>query len=197
MLGGAATWPLAARAQQAIPLIGFMSGRAPETDTHLVAAFRQGLREQGFVEAETVAIEFRWARGEYDRLPELAAELVALRVAVLAALGGDVSGTAAKQATSTIPIVFGSGGDPVKTGLVESFGRPGGNATGYTLLTNEMESKRVGLLHELIPGLNLFGALINPHFAPTARQFQQIEEATRTIGLNVLVAKRQQRCRAR
>jgi putative ABC transport system substrate-binding protein len=188
MLGGAATWPLAARAQQAIPLIGFMSGRAPETDTHLVAAFRQGLREQGFVEAETVAIEFRWARGEYDRLPELAAELVALRVAVLAALGGDVSGTAAKQATSTIPIVFGSGGDPVKTGLVESFGRPGGNATGYTLLTNEMESKRVGLLHELIPGLNLFGALINPHFAPTARQLQQIEEATRTIGLNVLVA---------
>src|SRR5437764_15489802 len=104
LVSSAVAWPLAVRAQQAIPLIGFMSCRAPETDTHLVAAFRQGLREQGFVEAETVAIEFRWARGEYDRLPELAAELVALRVAVLAALGGDVSGTAAKQATSTIPI---------------------------------------------------------------------------------------------
>src|SRR4051794_13389307 len=113
LLGGGAALPLGARAQQANPLIGVMSGRAPETDTHLVAAFRQGLREQGFVEGETVAIEFRWARGEYDRLPQLAAELVALRVAVLTALGGDVSGIAAKQATSTIPIVFGSGGDPV------------------------------------------------------------------------------------
>jgi ABC-type uncharacterized transport system substrate-binding protein len=188
LLGSAAAWPVAAHTQQAMPLIGFMSGRAPETDTHLVSAFRQGLREQGFIEGETVAMEFRWARGQYDRLPELAAELVALRVAVLAALGGDVSGKAAKEATSTIPIVFGSGGDPVKTGLVESFSRPGGNATGYTLLTNQMETKRVGLLHELVPGVNLFGAVINPHFAPTERQLQQIEDATRTIGLHVFVA---------
>ena len=189
LLGGAAlAWPLGARAQQAIPLIGFMSGRAPETDTHLLAAFRQGLREQGFVEGENVATEFRWARGEYDRLPALAAELVALRVAVLAALGGDLSGAAAKDATSTIPIVFGSGGDPVKTGLVESFGRPGGNATGYTLLTNQMETKRVGLLHELVPGVALLGALINPNFLPAARQLQQIEEATRTIGLQLFAA---------
>lgn len=110
LLGGAAAWPFAARAQQASPLIGFMSGRAPETDTHLVSAFREGLREQGFVEGQNVAIEFRWARGDYDRLPVLAAQLVAMPIAVLAALGGDLSGAAAKQATSTIPIVFGSGG---------------------------------------------------------------------------------------
>jgi putative ABC transport system substrate-binding protein len=188
ILGGTAVWPLVARAQQAIPVIGFMSGRAPETDTHIVAAFREGLGEQGFVEGQNLAIEFRWARGEYGRLPALAAELVALRVAVLAALGGDLSGAAAKRATSTIPIVFGSGGDPVQTGLVESFGRPGGNATGYTFLTNQMESKRVGLLHELLPSVGLVGALVNPNFAPAARQSQQIEDAARTVGLQVFVA---------
>jgi putative ABC transport system substrate-binding protein len=165
-----------------------MSGRAPETDTHLVAAVREGLREQGFVEGQNLAIEFRWARGEYERLPALAAELVALRVAVLAALGGDSSGAAAKQATSTIPIVFGSGGDPVKSGLVESFGRPGGNLTGYTLLTSQMETKRVGLLRELVPSVRSFGALINPHFDPSARQLQQIESAARTLGVHVFVA---------
>jgi putative tryptophan/tyrosine transport system substrate-binding protein len=184
----AALGPIAVRAQQAIPLIGFMSGRAPETDTHLVAAVREGLREQGFVEGHNLAIEFRWARGDYERLPALAAELVALRVAVLAALGGDSSGMAAKQATSTIPVVFGGGGDPVKGGLVESFGRPGGNLTGYTLLTNQMESKRVGLLHELLPSVGVFGALINPRFDPAARQLQQIEDATRTLGVQVFAA---------
>jgi putative tryptophan/tyrosine transport system substrate-binding protein len=189
LVGGAAAWPIATRAQKpTMPVIGFMSGRAPETDTHLLAAFRQGLREQGFVEGENVAIEFRWARGDYERLPLLAAELVALRVAVLAALGGDLSGAAAKGATSIIPIVFGRGGDPIKSGLVESFGRPGGNATGYTMLTNQMETKRVGLLHELVPGVTLFGALINPNFAPTARQLQQFEDATRTIGMQLFVA---------
>jgi putative ABC transport system substrate-binding protein len=151
LLGGAAVaWPLAARAQQAIPVIGFMSGRAPETDMHLIAAFREGLREQGFVEGKNFAIEFRWARGDYERLPTLAAELVALRVDVLAAVGGDHSAAAAKQATSTIPVVFGVGGDPIKSGLVDSFSHPGGNLTGYTLLTSQMETKRVGLLHELV-----------------------------------------------
>jgi putative ABC transport system substrate-binding protein len=188
LLGGTAAWPVAARAQQAVPVIGFMSGRAPETDSHLLAAFRDGLREQGFVEGQNVAIEFRWARGDYDRLPAFAAELVALRIAVLAALGGDLSGHAAKGATSTIPIVFGSGSDPVKTGMVESFSRPGGNVTGYSLLTNQMESKRVGLLHELVPDMRLLGALINPHFMPSAQQAQQVEHATRTIGLQLLIA---------
>jgi putative ABC transport system substrate-binding protein len=189
LLGGAAAWPVAARAQQDIPLVGFMSGRASETDTHLVAAVREGLRDHGFIEGQNLRIEFRWARGEYERLPALAAELVALRVAVLVALGGDSSAAAARQATATIPIVFGSGSDPVKVGLVESLSRPGGNATGYTLLTNQMETKRVGLLHELVPGVAFFGALLNPHFPPVADQLRQIEEATRTIGLQLLVTK--------
>src|SRR5580693_1838186 len=145
LLGGAtAAWPLVAQAQQpAIPVIGFMSGRSPVDSTHLVSAFRQGLAETGFVEGQTVTIEFRWAHGDYDRLPVLAADLVSRKVAVLVGVGGDVSALAAKKATSTIPIVFGMGTDPVKVGLVASFNRPGGNATGFTLWTSEMESKRL------------------------------------------------------
>jgi len=126
LLGGAAiTWPRAAPAQQpAVPVIGFMSGRSPDDSMHLVAAFREGLGEAGFVEGQNVAIEYRWALGHYDRLPVLAAELVSRRVAVLAALGGELSALAGKQATSTIPIVAGIGGDPVRSGLVESISRP-------------------------------------------------------------------------
>jgi putative ABC transport system substrate-binding protein len=132
LLGGAAAgWPLAARAQQTpMPLIGFMSGRSPEDSAHLVTAFRQGLSDIGFVESQNIAIEFRWARGQYDRLPALAADLVGRRVAVLAAVGGDLSSFAAKQATSTIPIVFGMGADPVLAGLVDSFNQPGGTRPG-------------------------------------------------------------------
>ena len=126
----AAAWPLAARAQQSMPVIGFMSARSPEDSVHLLEAFRRGLKEGGFVEGQNVVIEFRWARGEYDRLPEMAADLVSRRVSVLTAVGGDPSPRAAKRATSTIPIVFGIGGDPVRDGLVESFNRPGGNVTG-------------------------------------------------------------------
>src|SRR5262249_33118925 len=151
LIGSAAAWPLAARAQQsAVPVIGFMSGRSPDGSKHLLVAFHQGLAEQGFVEGKNVAVEYRWALGEYDKLPALAAHLVERRVAVLAAVGGDVSARAAKQATSTIPIVFGSGADPVKTGLVKSLSKPEGNATGYTLLTNTLEPKRLGLLHDLL-----------------------------------------------
>ena len=147
LLGGAAAWPVAARAQQpAMPVIGFMSGRAPEDSSYLVDAFRQGLIQSGFVEGRNVAVEFRWAHGDYDRLPALAAELVGRNVAVLVGVGGDNSAVAAKAATSTIPIVFGMGGDPIKAGLVESLNRPGGNATGFTLLTNQLEPKRVGLM---------------------------------------------------
>jgi putative ABC transport system substrate-binding protein len=164
LLGGAAIGrPLAARAHQpAMPVVGFMSGRSPEDSVHLVASFRQGLREGGFVERQNVAIEYRWARGDYGQLPALAAELVKLRVNVLAGVGGDPSARAAKAATSIIPVVFGMGGDPIKAGLVESLNRPGGNATGFTILTNEMEPKRLGLLHELVPGIPLFGAILNP-----------------------------------
>jgi putative ABC transport system substrate-binding protein len=171
LLGGAAAaWPLAARAQQpAMPVIGFMSARSPEDSAYLLEAFRRGLKEGGFVEGQNVAIEFRWACGDYSRLPALAADLVSRRVNVIAAVGGDFSPIAAKRATSTIPIVFGMGGDPVEAGLVASFNRPGGNMTDATLLTNLMEPKRLGLLRELAPGVPLFGALINPNFPPVAR----------------------------
>ena len=191
LLGGAAApWPLAARAQQpAMPVIGFMSARSPEDSVHLLEAFRRGLKEGGFVEGENVAVQFRWARGDYSRLPALAADLVGRQVAVIVAAGGDPSGLAAKSATPIIPIVFGIGGDPVKAGLVSSFSRPGGNVTGVTLLTSLMEPKRLGVLRDLVPGVALIGVLINPDFPPAALQLQQVEEAARAIGQRIVIAK--------
>jgi putative ABC transport system substrate-binding protein len=187
---GAVAWPLAARAQQpAMPVIGFMSGRSPDDSAHLVAAFRQGLGETGFVEGQNVAFEFRWARGQFNQLPVLAADLVSRRVAVLVGLGGDASALTAKQATSTIPVVFVMGGDPTKAGLVASFNRPGGNVTGFTGLTTEMGPKRLGLLHELVPKVPLIGVLLNPSFPPAAIQLQQLEQAARTIGQRLFVSK--------
>jgi putative ABC transport system substrate-binding protein len=183
------TWPLAGRAQQALPVIGFMSGRSPEDSAHLVAAFRQGLTDGGFVEGQNGIIEYRWGLGQYDRMNALAADLVNRGVAVLVGVGGDVSALAAKQATSTIPIVFGGGGDPVKAGLADSLGRPGGNATGFTLLTNEMEPKRLGMLHDLMPAATAIGALLNPSFPPAARQMQDLEKAAQIIGQRVLMFK--------
>ena len=166
-----------------------MSGRSPEDSVQLVAAFLQSLREAGFVDGQNVAIEYRWGLGQYDRMPALAADLVNRRVAVLVGLGGDVSAVAAKRATSTIPVVFGMGGDPVKAGLVESLNRPGGNATGFTLLTNEMEPKRLGMLHDLVPGAAVIGVLMNPNFPPAAQQLQDIEEAAQKIGQRLFVSK--------
>ena len=187
--GSAAAWPLAARAQQAaMPVIGFLSSRSPEDSSHLVHAFAAGLAEGDYVEGRNLSIESRWARGRYDLLPAMAAELVSRRVAVLTTAGGEPSALAAKRATSTIPIVFGIGGDPVTLGLVESFSRPGGNATGVTLLTNLMEPKRLGLLRELVPGVPLIGVLLNPKFAPASRQLQQVEEAARSINQRIRVA---------
>src|SRR5215467_14143736 len=189
LLGGAAAWPLAARAQQApMPVIGFLSSRSPEDSAHLVPAFAAGLAEGDYVEGRNLSIEFRWARGRYDLLPAMAAELVSRRVAVLTTAGGEPSGLAAKAATATIPIVFGIGGDPVALGLVESFSRPGRNATGVTLLTNLMEPKRLGLLRELVPGVPLIGVLLNPKFAPASRQLQQVQEAACSIDQGILVA---------
>jgi len=189
MFGSAAAiWPLAARAQQVLPVIGFMSSRAPEDSEHLVAAFRRGLREGGFVEGQNVAIEFRWARGDYDRLPAIAAELVNRGVSVLTTAGGDPAALAAKRTTSTIPIVFGLGGDPVSAGLVQSFNRPGGNATGVTLLTTLMEPKRLGLLREVVPGVPLVGVLLNPKFPTAPRQLREIEDAARKIDQRIIVA---------
>ena len=190
LLGGAAAWPLVARAQQtAMPVIGFLSSRSPEDSAHLIPAFAAGLAEGEYVEGQNLAIEFRWARGRYDLLPAMAAELVTRGVAVLTTAGGEPSALAAKRATSTIPIVFGIGGDPVALGLVASFSRPGGNATGVTLLTNLMEPKRLGLLRELAPGVPLIGVLLNPKFAPASRQLQQVEETARSIDQRILVAK--------
>ena len=142
-----------------------------------------------WLEGESIGIEYRWANGDYDRLPGFASDLLQRKVLVLVAVGGDSSPRAAKQATSTVPIVFGMGGDPIQAGLVASFNRPGGNATGYTLLTNEMEPKRIGLLHELVPGASLLGALINPSFPPAARQLEDIENAIRSIKQNLFVAR--------
>jgi len=190
LVGGAAAWPVAAPAQQsAMPVIGFMSGRAFEDSAHLVAAFREGLAEEGFVERQNIAIEFRWADGDYDRLPALAADLVNRRVAVLVAVGGDVSAVVASKATKTIPVVFGMGGDPVKAGMVASFNRPGGNVTGYTLWTSEMESKRLGLLRELVPGTPLIGILINPRFPPTVQELDDLEPAAKGVGQQLFVAR--------
>jgi putative ABC transport system substrate-binding protein len=172
-----------------MPVIGFMSARSAEDSPHLLDAFRRGLAEGGFVERQNVAIEFRWAQGQYDRLPAMATDLVSRRVAVLAAVGGEPSALAAKRATSTIPIVFGIGGDPVSAGLVESLNRPGGNVTGATLLTTLMEPKRFGLLRELAPTAVLVGILLNPTFPPAARQLQEIEETARTINRRIIVAK--------
>jgi putative tryptophan/tyrosine transport system substrate-binding protein len=189
-LGGAAVaWPLAARGQQAaMPVIGFMSGRSPEDSAHLVTAFRKGLADTGFIEGQNIAIEFRWAQGDYDRLPALAIDLVSRGVAVLVGVGGDVSALAAKRATATIPVVFGMGGDPIKAGLVASFNRPDGNVTGFTLWTNEMESKRLGLLRQLVPGVPLIGILVNPTFPPAAVQLDELERAAKGVNQRLFVA---------
>jgi putative ABC transport system substrate-binding protein len=183
-------WPLVARAQQpAMPVIGFMSGRSPDDSTHLLAAFHQGLAEAGFTEGKNVTIEYRWALGQYDRLPALAADLVKQRVAVLVAVGGDPSAGAAKQATSTIPVVFGIGGDPVKAGLVRSLARPGGNATGYTLLSPLLEPKRLGMLHDLVPDASVIGVLVNIGFAPAEAQLTTLEKAAETLAQRIEIFK--------
>ena len=181
LIGGAAAWPLAARGQQANPVVGFLSSLSPDSTKHLVAAFQKGLSESGFQEGHNVTVEYRWADGEYGRLPEFAADLVQRGVAVLAATGGEPSALAAKAATSTIPIVFTIGGDPVKVGLVGSLNRPGGNTTGVSLLTNLAETKRLGLLNDAVPA-GVFGVLINPNFQGAPDQSREVEVAGRAIG---------------
>jgi putative tryptophan/tyrosine transport system substrate-binding protein len=177
-----AAWPLAAWAQQkSLPVIGFMSSRSPEDSQSVVTGFRKGLSEGGIIEGKNVVIDFRWARGDFGRLPALAAELVRDRVAVIVAAGGAPSALAAKAATSTIPIVFVSS-DPIKEGLVASLNRPGGNATGVYNLVNELEAKQLGLLHELFPGAAQFGVLLNPKYASAESQAAELRAAASIIG---------------
>jgi len=188
LLGSAAVWPLAARAQQPeVPLVGWLNARSPDDAAHLVAAFRRGLGEAGFIEGQNVMIEYRWALGQYDRLPVMAAELVRRPVTVIASAGGEPAALAAKAATSTIPIVFVIGGDPVKQGLAASLSRPGGNSTGISVLTSTLEPKRLGLLRELVPRAETIGVLLNPNFPPFESQLRDVQEAARAINLQIHV----------
>ena len=186
VVGSITVWPLVAQAQQpGTPVIGFLSSRSPNESKHVLAAFHKGLSDAGFIEGTNVAVEYRWALGEYEKLPALAADLVRRNVAVIAAVGGDVSARAAEQATSAIPIVFGAGSDVVRAGLVKSLSKPEGNATGFTLLTNDLEPKRLGLLHDLLPKADVVGVLYDPNFPPAVDQLAAIEKAAETIALRV------------
>jgi putative ABC transport system substrate-binding protein len=189
LLGGAAAaWPLAARAQQsAMPVVGFLGTASPRPFAHLVAGFRRGLQETGFVEDRSVVIEYRWAEGQYDRVPALVADLVRRQVAVIVTVGGETSAAAAKAATETIPIVFNVGSDPVKIGLVASLARPGGNATGVNIFTIELVEKRLGLLLDLIPTASSIAILVNPDFVPAAANASEAEAAARAVGKQVVI----------
>jgi putative tryptophan/tyrosine transport system substrate-binding protein len=188
LLGGAAAWPQAARPQQKTrPVIGFLSATSPEPLAPFVAAFRQGLSETGYVEGQNVTIEYRWAEGHYDRLPALAADLVDRKVDVIASTGGVSAALAARETTSTIPIVFIIGGDPVEQGLVTNLARPGGNLTGFSLLGGELIPKRLELLSELVPQARVIALLVNPNMADTDRIIRDVQEAASTKGVQLHV----------
>jgi putative ABC transport system substrate-binding protein len=186
--GAAAAWPLAARAQQAaMPLVGYLNSGSPEQSAADTAAFRKGLSEPGYVEGRNVAIEYRWAHNDYARLPELAADLVGRRVAVIAALNATATALAAKGATTTIPIVFVNGSDPVQNGLVASLNRPGGNITGVTGMNVAIGAKRLGLLHELLPRAARFAVLVNPNNSSAEVQTEDMQKAATAIGREIEV----------
>jgi putative tryptophan/tyrosine transport system substrate-binding protein len=188
-VGSAAVLPTVAFAQERpLPVIGFLNSRSEDDTIHLLAAFHRGLSEYGYVGGQTVTIEYQWALGQYDRLPALASELVRRPVALLAAAGGEPSALAAKAATSTIPIVFAVGGDPVQLRLVASYNRPGANATGISGMTSTLESKRLGLLHQLVPKAASIGVLLNSAFPPATQQMREVQEAARAIGRPIQVA---------
>ena len=177
-------WPLIARAQQAaMPVIGFLNSSAPETFTSLLASFRQGLSEGGYVEGQNVAIEYRWAEGAYERLPALATDLVRRKVAVIIA-GAPPAVVAAKAATTTVPIVFTSGGNPVELGFVSSLSHPGGNVTGVSFLTNELGGKRLELLRELVPAATSVGLLVNPTRPSFQSEVKTAQQAAPALGVS-------------
>ena len=187
LLGGAAvTWPLTAQAQKpAMPVVGYFYSGTRENSSYMVSAFREGLNKSGFSEGQNVAMEYRWANNEPERLPELAADLVRRRVAVIVALGTSASVLAAKAATTTIPIVFRTGGDPVELGLVASLNRPGGNVTGVNAMSLETVTKRLGLLHELLPAAKRFAVIINPNDPNADQYIKDLEAAASDIGAQV------------
>ena len=186
--GSAVVWPLAVRAQQsAMPVIGYLYAGSPESSTQRVAAFRKGLNEAGYREGENVAIEFRWANDQTDRLPELAADLIRRRVAVIATPGSTPASLAAKAATTTIPIVFGIGSDPVQEGLVASLARPGGNVTGVAWQSGELGAKRLALLHELLPKAMRVVLLVNPNNPLTAPIVADVQTAAPSVGVQIEV----------
>ena len=187
LVGGTAVgWPLAARAQQpTLPVVGFLSGRSPGEAASAIGAFHQGLGDNGYIEGKNVIIEYRWAEGSYDRLPAMATELVGLQVAVIAATGG--SELVAKRATTTIPIVFTTGGDPVELGLVASLNRPGGNVTGVTVLASDLGAKRLGLLRQFVPNATGIAMLMNPNYSYTAAEVRDVQAAALSLGLHVNV----------
>ncbi len=186
--GSAFALPLAARAQQpAMPVIGFVNALSFENVPHFVVAFREGLKEAGFVEGQNVTVEYRWAQGKYDRLPELAADLVRRKVAVIVATGGEPSPQIAKAATSTIPIVFTANGDPVREGLVANLNQPGGNATGITIFGLAAVTKRLQLLHELLPQAATIAFLMNPNNLNGEIETGAAQTAAASLGLRILV----------
>ena len=189
LIGGTAfAWPLAARAQRgSMPLIGFLGFSSPQAFASELAAFHRGLGETGFVEGQTVAIEYRWAQGQFDRLPALAVELVRQPLTLFAAIGTPASVLAAKAATSTIPIVFVSGGDPVQMGLVDSLNRPGGNTTGVYMLTAALEPKRLELMRELVPDAAVIGAIVDPDSPDTKLQMAELPAAASGLGRQIKI----------
>jgi putative ABC transport system substrate-binding protein len=184
--GAAAAWPMVARAQQAMPVIGFLGPTSPESSLERLRAFHRGLKETGYVEGENVSIVYRWAENQFDRLPVLAAELVDRQVAVIAATQGILPALAAKAATTTIPIVFNVGDDPVRQGLVTSLARPGGNLTGINFFTAETSAKRLELLRELVPGIVRVAVLVNPANVTTKETtLKEVADAANTMGLQI------------